>query len=229
VDSGKGATLPGRRGERAVLEGWRRLPWSRLRPRPDRRAVKCFPETWCPPARPATVYKSSIHRGALADQADSMLGAPSVSNDRIAKAHRAPLVHRPFWLPLSVDGCRSRCPSSGGAFDFFNPDVPSANAVTRSRILAQMIPRKHAQSFGRNRSSRPAFLKVAGLAVRYAGTYQTLGDRCVEEAMKQSDIYRQNAENCAYLAESAGRRADTPAVQTHGSGLEIISRRTGLA
>jgi hypothetical protein len=30
-----------------------------------------------------------------------------------------------------------------------------------------------------------------------------LGDRFVEEAMKQSEIYRQNAENCAYLAEGA--------------------------
>ena len=190
---------------------------------------KCFPETWCPPARPATVYKSSIHRGALADQADSMLGAPSVSNDRIAKAHRAPLVHRPFWLPLSVGGSRSRCARSGGAFDFFNPAVPSANAVTRSRILAQMIPRKHAQSFGRNRSSRPAFLKVAGLAVRYAGTYQTLGDRCVEEAMKQSDIYRQNAENCAYLAEGARDEPTRQRYKRMEAAWRSFSRRTGLA
>ena len=44
--------------------------------------------------------------------------------------------------------------------------------------------------------------------------------------MKQSEIYRQNAKNCGYLAEGA---SNSPAVQANGSSLESISGRTGLA
>ena len=40
-------------------------------------------------------------------------------------------------------------------------------------------------------NSRSEYIRIAPLGA------------CVEEAMKQSEIYRQNAENCAYLAEGA--------------------------
>ena len=46
-----------------------------------------------------------------------------------------------------------------------------------------------------------------GSGIPWAGyisiSYSNVCNRCVQEAMKQSEIYLQNAENCAYLAEGA--------------------------
>jgi hypothetical protein len=49
------------------------------------------------------------------------------------------------YSPLHRFATRSKSAFSGGPFDFtsdFNPGVPSANAVTSSRMLAQMICRQ---------------------------------------------------------------------------------------
>jgi hypothetical protein len=71
---------------------------------------------------------------------------------------------------------------------------------------------------------------LRGIADRFDPAVVELGLKVKGKGlMKQSDLYRQNAENCMQMAEAAQGEPFLQSVQENGSRMARFGRRTGLA